>query len=99
MQSEVTEPINLGSSNSSRSTSSSTSSRTSRGFKLQRDYDLDAPKGVNGRNSDNTLILKRLGWEPCDVRSKMAWRRPIRWIYEQMVSGAEDAAALTFAGT
>ena len=34
------------------------------GVKLKRTYDLGAPKGVNGRNSDNTLIKKYLGWEP-----------------------------------
>ena len=34
------------------------------GVRLERRYDLDAPKGVSGRNSDNTMILERLGWEP-----------------------------------
>jgi len=34
------------------------------GIKLKRNYNLDAPKGVNGRNSDNTLINKVFGWEP-----------------------------------
>ena len=34
-------------------------------IKLKRNYDLTAPQGVNGRNSDNTLIKKYLGWEPC----------------------------------
>jgi nucleoside-diphosphate-sugar epimerase len=34
------------------------------GVKLNRQYNLDAPKGVNGRNSENTLIRKMLGWEP-----------------------------------
>lgn len=34
------------------------------GVKLERHYDLDAPKGVAGRNSDNTFIQQVLGWEP-----------------------------------
>ncbi len=34
------------------------------GVKLNRQCNLDAPKGVNGRNSENTLIRKMLGWEP-----------------------------------
>ena len=34
------------------------------GVKLEREYDLDAPKGVAGRNSDNTFIQQVLGWEP-----------------------------------
>ena len=33
-------------------------------MKLERQYNLDAPKGVNGRNSDNTMIARMLGWEP-----------------------------------
>ncbi len=34
------------------------------GVTLKRKYNLDAPQGVRGRNSDNTLIQERLGWEP-----------------------------------
>ena len=34
------------------------------GVKLERSYDLDAPTGVAGRNSDNTMIKEKLGWEP-----------------------------------
>ena len=34
------------------------------GVKLERNYKLDAPQGVRGRNSDNTLIRETYGWEP-----------------------------------
>jgi nucleoside-diphosphate-sugar epimerase len=34
------------------------------GVTLEREYDLDAPVGVAGRNSDNTMIMEKLGWEP-----------------------------------
>ena len=34
------------------------------GIKLKRNHNLSAPKGVNGRNSDNTLVKKYLKWEP-----------------------------------
>jgi nucleoside-diphosphate-sugar epimerase len=34
------------------------------GVKLKREYDLTAPRGVAGRNSDNTFIKKMLHWEP-----------------------------------
>lgn len=44
-------------------------------IKLKRIYDLDAPKGVMGRNSDNTLIKKYLGWEP-DIHCGRGWRKP-----------------------
>ena len=46
------------------------------GIKLKRKYNLNAPKGVNGRNSDNTLIMELLGWAP-NTRCATAWRRPI----------------------
>jgi len=38
-------------------------------IQLKRNYNLSAPKGVNGRNSDNTKIRQYLGWEP-SVRLK-----------------------------
>jgi len=34
------------------------------GVELRRNYKLDAPRGVAGRNSDNTMIRRVLGWEP-----------------------------------
>ena len=56
------------------------------GIKLKRKYNLNAPKGVNGRNSDNTLIQKILGWEPSiPLRTGMA--KTYAWIYGQMKSG------------
>ena len=45
-------------------------------MKLKRRYKLDAPKGVRGRNSDNTLIKQKLGWAP-SIALATAWRRPI----------------------
>jgi GDP-D-mannose 3',5'-epimerase len=52
------------------------------GFKVQRRYDLDAPKGVGGRNSDNTMIKRVLGWEPSTpLRAGMA--KTYAWIAEQ----------------
>jgi GDP-D-mannose 3', 5'-epimerase len=55
---------------------------------LKRNYNLSAPKGVNGRNSDNTLIRKYLGWEPC-IRLRDGLERTYRWIYDQMVQKAK----------
>ncbi len=49
---------------------------------LERSYDLDAPKGVAGRNSDNTFIQQVLGWEPSTpLRDGMA--ATYAWIAEQ----------------
>ena len=55
------------------------------GVKLEREYDLDAPKGVAGRNSDNTFILEVLGWEPNKpLRDGMA--ETYAWISEQFAA-------------
>jgi GDP-D-mannose 3',5'-epimerase len=55
------------------------------GIKLKRKYDLSAPKGVNGRNSDNTLIKETLGWAP-QIRLRDGLEATYRWIYDQIVS-------------
>jgi GDP-D-mannose 3',5'-epimerase len=52
------------------------------GIKVKRKYDLTAPLGVGGRNSDNTLIRKVLGWEPATpLREGLA--KTYAWIEEQ----------------
>jgi nucleoside-diphosphate-sugar epimerase len=52
------------------------------GVKLHREYDPDAPRGVAGRNSDNTLIQSILHWEPrTPLREGMA--KTYAWIAEQ----------------
>jgi nucleoside-diphosphate-sugar epimerase len=55
--------------------------------KLKRNYNLGAPKGVNGRNSDNALIEKYLGWEP-SIRLHDGMEKTMAWIDEQMLAGA-----------
>jgi GDP-D-mannose 3',5'-epimerase len=52
------------------------------GVKLARTYVLDAPKGVAGRNSDNTFIQQVLGWEP-DMPLKKGLRLTYAWIEQQ----------------
>jgi GDP-D-mannose 3', 5'-epimerase len=52
------------------------------GVKLNRSYDLDAPKGVAGRNSDNTFIREVLGWEP-STPLKTGMQATYAWIAEQ----------------
>jgi len=58
------------------------------GVTLHRSYKLDAPKGVNGRNSDNTRILKLLAWEP-SIRLKEGMAKTYEWIESQMLVGAQ----------
>ena len=61
MASEIREPINLGSNELVTINQLVDIVEEIAGIKLKRRYNLKAPKGVNGRNSDNTLIKKRLG--------------------------------------
>jgi nucleoside-diphosphate-sugar epimerase len=63
------------------------------GIKLKREYNLNAPKGVNGRNSDNTLIQKILGWEP-SIPLRTGMEKTYAWIYEQMKSGKSKDAVV-----
>jgi nucleoside-diphosphate-sugar epimerase len=55
------------------------------GIKLKRSYDLTAPRGVAGRNSDNTFIKKVLGWEPSTTLNH-GLRETYAWIKEQFHS-------------
>ena len=55
------------------------------GIKLKRRYNLDAPKGVNGRNSDNTLI-KRSSADGTRHKLRDGLEKTYRWIYDQMAS-------------
>ena len=67
------------------------------GIKLRRTHKLDAPKGVNGRNSDNTMIQDLLGWEP-SIRLRDGMERTYAWIYDQYMArerGAKAALAPT----
>ena len=64
MESDIEDPINLGSSELVTINQLVDIVEEIAGIRLERRYDLDAPKGVRGRNSDNTMILERLGWEP-----------------------------------
>lgn len=58
------------------------------GIKLRRRYKLDAPKGVRGRNSDNTLIRQVLGWEP-RTRLEDGLEKTYLWIHDQIESGVD----------
>ena len=60
----IATPINLGSSELIAINDLVSLAEEIGGVKLQRHYDLSAPRGVAGRNSDNTFIQQVLGWEP-----------------------------------
>ncbi len=83
--SDFTEPLNIGSSELVSINQLADIVEEIAGIKLKRVYNLKAPKGVNGRNSDNTLIKKVFGWEP-DTRLRDGMEKTYRWIYDQMTS-------------
>ena len=83
MGSDIIDPINLGSSELVTINRLVDIVERIAGVKLLRRYNLDAPKGVRGRNSDNELIRKYLGWEP-SVRLEDGMEKTYRWIFDQM---------------
>jgi GDP-D-mannose 3', 5'-epimerase len=53
------------------------------GIKLKRNYNLEAPQGVRGRNSDNTMIRETLNWEP-NIALSNGMAITYEWIYDQV---------------
>jgi nucleoside-diphosphate-sugar epimerase len=94
--SDVTEAINIGSSELVTINQLVSIVEEIAGVDLKRNYKLDAPQGVRGRNSDNTLILERLGWEP-SISLRDGMERTYRWIHDQMVATSSGSAALSAA--
>jgi GDP-D-mannose 3',5'-epimerase len=83
VQSDVTEPVNIGSSELVSINQLVDIVEDIAGVKLTRRYDLNAPQGVRGRNSDNTLIRKLLDWQPT-VSLAEGLEKTYAWIYDQM---------------
>ncbi len=83
LNSDIQDPINLGSSELVTINQLVDIVEDIARIRLKRRYDLSAPKGVAGRNSDNTMILDRLGWEP-SIRLRDGLEETYRWIEEEM---------------
>jgi GDP-D-mannose 3',5'-epimerase len=83
LASSILDPINLGSSEMVTINQLVDIVENIAGLTLKRQYNLDAPKGVRGRNSDNTLILKYLGWQP-STTLRTGLEKTYAWIYDQM---------------
>ena len=79
MHSDIDEPLNLGSNELVSINGLVDLVERIVGVKLRRRHDLSAPKGVNGRNSDNTRILGYLGWEPSTPLAE-GMRKTCDWI-------------------
>jgi nucleoside-diphosphate-sugar epimerase len=87
MESDFRDPINLGTSEMVTINRLVDVAEKIAGIKLQRRYKLDAPLGVRGRNSDNTLFRSVFGWEP-STRLEDGLAITYRWIEEQMKADA-----------
>ena len=82
--SEILEPINLGSSELVTVNQLVDIVEEIATIELRRSYNLGAPRGVNGRNSDNTMIRRELGWEP-SIRLREGMERTYRWIHDEYI--------------
>ncbi len=85
LASDIEEPINLGSNELVTINRVVDIVEAIAGVKLKRNYDLGAPKGVNGRNSDNTRIRQLLDWEPSIMLAE-GLEKTYAWIYDQYVA-------------
>lgn len=81
--SDIEDPINLGSSQLVTINQLVDIVEEIAQIKLERSYNLSAPRGVYGRNSDNTLIKQLLGWEP-SIPLEEGMEKTYKWIYDEM---------------
>ncbi len=88
MDSDVGAPLNLGSDQLVTINQLVDIVEAIAGVQLHRRYKLDAPKGVRGRNSDNTLVKQELDWAP-STRLEDGMEKTYRWIHDQMVGRSE----------
>jgi nucleoside-diphosphate-sugar epimerase len=84
--SDVAEPMNLGSSEMVTINQLVDLVEDAAGIRLRRKHLLDAPQGVRGRNSDNTLIRSTLGWEPSTPLATGV-EATYRWVHDQLTAG------------
>jgi nucleoside-diphosphate-sugar epimerase len=78
-------PVNLGSSELVSINEMVSILEVIAGIHVERQYNLAAPQGVRGRNSDNTRMRERYGWEPA-TPLREGLEKTYRWIYDQLVS-------------
>ena len=83
MDSDFLSPLNIGSSEMVSINGLINILEEIAGIKIERKYNLDAPQGVRGRNSDNTLVKEVLNWEP-SIGLKEGMFQTYRWVYDQL---------------
>jgi GDP-D-mannose 3', 5'-epimerase len=90
----IATPINLGSNELISITDLVTMTENIGGVKLKRTHDLNAPKGVAGRNSDNTFIKTVFGWEP-STPLKVGMEKTYAWISQQYADRKQGKRVVT----
>jgi nucleoside-diphosphate-sugar epimerase len=91
MHSDLPSPVNLGRSELVTINELVDLLEAIAGVKLARTYNLSAPQGVRGRSSDNTLIRRRLAWEP-SVPLEVGMATLYRWVFDQVSARSRSAA-------
>jgi nucleoside-diphosphate-sugar epimerase len=86
VESNIHEPLNVGSSELVTINQLVDLVEEIAGIRIKRNYNLSAPLGVNGRNSDNTRIRQLFHWSP-DTPLRAGLEKTYAWIYDQIVAG------------
>ena len=94
MESDYSDPINLGRSEMVSINGLIDIISEIAGVNVEKNHDLNAPQGVRGRNSDNTLILDKLEWEP-EVDLKTGLAKTYAWIEEQIEREARGESVIS----
>ena len=94
MESDFSDPINLGRSELVSINQLIDIISEIAGVEVEREHNLDAPQGVRGRNSDNSLILEKLKWEP-EVNLKTGLVQTYAWIEEQIEREARGESVIS----
>lgn len=58
-------------------------------YKVDKNYQLDKPKGVRGRSSNNDLVKNKIGWD-ISVSLREGLEETYKWIYSQITSGVNN---------
>ncbi|CAN2170494.1 WcaG Nucleoside-diphosphate-sugar epimerases [Candidatus Nanopelagicaceae bacterium] len=89
MESDIREPLNIGSDQMVSINEMVDILENIAGVELARNYDLTAPKGVRGRNSDNSRIVELLGWAP-SISLETGLSETFSWVQDQVIATSEN---------
>ena len=96
LASDVAQPVNIGSSELVSINRLVDIVEEIAGVRLRREYKLDAPKGVRGRNSDNAFVQEVLGWQP-SIALRDGMERTYAWIHDEMRAGSRASREMVAA--